>query len=326
MGFLDLALTNLASPMVLCFVLGLAAGLLRSDLDVPDAIAKGLALFLMLSIGLQGGWKLADSGANIGIAGHLLVAVLASFLMPVPAFFYLRRVAGLDRDTAAAVSAHYGSISVVTFAIGSQFVTAQGLGFEGHIVAMVALMETPAIITGILLARGRADAASETGEDRDHLMREVLVNGSVMLLVGGFLIGWAGGAEGKAAVAPFFLDPFKGALCLFLLDMGLVVARRSGGFKVLRPSVLVFGIAMPLIGGTLGAGLGTLMGLSLGGTTLFAVLCASASYIAVPAAMRLALPKANPALYVSLSLGVTFPFNVVIGIPTYFALAERFAR
>ena len=322
MSILELALANLTSPMVLCFVLGIGAGLAKSDLDVPDAIAKGLALFLMLSIGLQGGWKLAEAGASLAIALDLGLAVAVSFLMPLPAYFYLRVAGRLDRENAAAIAAHYGSISVVTFAIGTQFIGQRNLPFEGHIVAMVALMETPAIITGLLLARSARNAARDEEADRDHLLREVLFNGSVLLLVGGFIIGWIGGASGKAAVAPFFLDPFRGALCLFLLDMGLVVARRSRGFAALRPPLIVYGIGMPMLGGALGAGLGTAIGLSLGGATLFAVLCASASYIAVPAAMRLALPRADPSLYVGLSLGITFPFNVVLGIPAYFALAE----
>ncbi len=321
---LDAALANLLTPMTLCFALGIFAGAVKSDLEIPEQFAKSLSLYLMLAIGLKGGWSLAESGVDWRAAAALLLAAAVSFLMPLPAYGFLR-ASGTGQADAAAISAHYGSISIVTFATGQQYLVAIGQSHEGILAAMVAVMETPAIITGILIAR-RVGAITppsrQTGSHRDALLREVFFNGSVLLLLGGFLIGWATGPKAMASVGPFFIDPFKGALCIFLLDMGLLVARRARGFGSLKLAQIAFGFYMPLLGAALGLALSLPLGLSVGGATLFALLCASASYIAVPAAMRLAVPKANPALYVGLSLGVTFPFNVMIGVPLYHAVAQ----
>lgn len=323
---LDAALANLLSPIILCFVLGLVAGAVKSDLEVPAPIAKGLSLYLMLAIGLKGGWSLAASGAGWAAAPALLVAALLSLTLPLPAYATLRSLLKLDQPTAAAIAAHYGSISIVTFASAQTFLAQQAVSFEGYVVAMVAIMETPAIVTGIYLAhRGTQATAGEAGPGgahRDHLLREVLFNGSVMLLVGGLLIGWATGARGEAEVKPFFGDLFKGALCLFLLDIGLTVARRGAALKRLTLGLISFGLIMPLVSASAGLGAGLILGLSLGGVTLLMLLCASASYIAVPAAMRLAVPKADPAIYMTLSLAVTFPFNIVLGVPLYYAAAR----
>lgn len=322
---LDAALANLLSPIILCFVLGLVAGAVKSDLEVPAPIAKGLSLYLMLAIGLKGGWSLAASGAGWSAAPALLVAALLSLFLPLPAYAALRGLLKLDQPTAAAIAAHYGSISIVTFASAQTFLAQQAVGFEGYIVAMVAIMETPAIVTGIYLAhRGTRTLGSEgpSATHRDHLLREVLFNGSVMLLVGGLLIGWVSGARGEAEVKPFFNDLFKGALCLFLLDIGLTVARRGAALKRLTVGLIGFGVIMPLVSASTGLGAGLLLGLSLGGVTLLMLLCASASYIAVPAAMRLAVPKADPAIYMTLSLAVTFPFNIILGVPLYYAVAR----
>ena len=323
---LDAALANLLSPIILCFVLGLVAGAVKSDLEVPAPIAKGLSLYLMLAIGLKGGWSLAASGAGWSAAPALLVAALLSLILPLPAYAALRSLLKLDQPTAAAIAAHYGSISIVTFASAQTFLAQQAVGFEGYVVAMVAIMETPAIVTGIYLAhrgaQAKAGEAGPGGAHRDHLLREVLFNGSVMLLVGGLLIGWATGARGEAEVKPFFSDLFKGALCLFLLDIGLTVARRGAALKRLTLGLISFGLIMPLVSASAGLGAGLILGLSLGGVTLLMLLCASASYIAVPAAMRLAVPKADPAIYMTLSLAVTFPFNIVLGVPLYYAAAR----
>jgi uncharacterized protein len=323
---LDAALANLLSPVILCFVLGLTAGAVKSDLEVPAAIAKGLSLYLMLAIGLKGGWSLAASGAGWSAAPALLVAALLSLTLPLPAYAALRGVLKLDQPTAAAIAAHYGSISIVTFASAQTFLNQQAIGFEGYVVAMVAIMETPAIVTGIYLAhRGAHPAVGETAPataHRENLVREVLFNGSVMLLVGGLLIGWATGARGEAEVKPFFSDLFKGALCLFLLDIGLTVARRGAALKRLTVGLISFGLLMPLVSASAGLSAGLMLGLSVGGVTMLMLLCASASYIAVPAAMRLAVPKADPAIYMTLSLAVTFPFNIVLGVPLYYAVAR----
>jgi hypothetical protein len=322
------ALGNLLSPLVLSFVLGLVAGLVKSDLDMPEVVGKAIAIYLMLAIGLKGGVEMAQAGIGLAILPALLAALLLSFGMPYIAYPLLRRLAGADRVNAAAVAAHYGSVSIVTFVAATQMLARDGIGYEGYLVAMLAVMETPAIIAGLLLAgralalEGDSGAAAPDRGDRRELLREVLANGSVMLLVGGFLIGWISGSDGYAAVQPFFDAPFKGVLCLFLLEMGLLVSRRVSGFQSLRPGLVAFGLYMPLIGAALGLCIAWALGLSVGGGTLLATLAASASYIAVPAAMRLALPQADPSLYVTLSLGVTFPFNLIAGIPLYAAMAR----
>jgi len=321
------AFGNLLSPLVLSFVLGLVAGLVKSDLDMPEAVGKAIAIYLMLAIGMKGGVEMAQAGVGLAILPALLAALLLSFGMPYIADPLLRRLAGADRVNAAAVAAHYGSVSIVTFVAATQMLARDGIGYEGYLVAMLAVMETPAIIAGLLLA-GRAlalegdPAAGPDHGDRRELLREVLANGSVMLLVGGFFIGWISGGDGYAAVKPFFDAPFKGVLCLFLLEMGLLVSRRVSGFQMLRPGLIAFGLYMPLIGAVLGLCVAWMLGLSVGGGTLLVTLAASASYIAVPAAMRLALPQADPSLYVTLSLGVTFPFNLIVGIPLYGAMAR----
>ncbi|MBL8671722.1 MAG: sodium-dependent bicarbonate transport family permease, partial [Alphaproteobacteria bacterium] len=215
-----------------------------------------------------------------------------------------------------------GSISIVTYVAATAFLEAGGIPYEGHVTAMVALMETPAIVTGLLRAR-LGDASGRQPPPDRALAHEVLTNGAVVLLLGAFAIGWATGSPGMAAVAPFVDAPFKGVLCLFLLDMGLLVARRFAGSAALGPRLIAFGLIMPLTGAALGLATALALGMSRGGAALLATLAASASYIAVPAAMRLALPKANPSIYVSLSLGVTFPFNVSLGIPLYWAAADR---
>jgi len=320
-----LAAGDLLSPMVLCFALGVFAGVVRSDLEIPQAIARALSIYLMFAIGFKGGVGLNESGFGGGAGLGMLAALGLSFAMPFLAFGLLRLMTGLDRTLAAAISAHYGSISVVTFVTASTFLTERQVPYEGYIVAMMALMETPAILSGLALARtGVAPGAARKRLDPE-VLREVLVNGSVVLLVGGFLIGWITGARGMTMIGPFVKEPFNGLLCLFLLDMGLLAARQSAVLKLLRPPVLAFGLLMPLVGAGLGLGVAVLLGLGLGGTTLMMVLAASASYIAVPAAMRMALPEANPAVYVTLSLAVTFPFNVVVGIPAYFWLASQIA-
>ena len=322
MSLSDAVLSNVLSPASLTFVLGLGAGLLRSDLSVPEGVGKGVAVYLMFAIGLKGGVAVSDSMIDLTLILSLTGGVLMSFLMPAVAFVFLRITAGLNRIEAAAVAAHYGSISVVTFVTATGFLGRQSVDYEGYLVAVVALMETPAIITGIWLALGGSRRQSDRGWASPELMREVFLNGSVVLLTGGFLIGLTVGPGGYVSVKPFFSDLFSGVLCLFLLDMGLLAASRLRGAGLLRGPVLAFGVYMPLLGAILGLMVGSLAGLSVGGAMLMAVLGASASYIAVPAAMRMALPQANPALYLSLSLAITFPFNIVVGIPLYYSVAQ----
>lgn len=319
---LELASSNLLSPMVLFFALGFAAALARSDLSVPEALAKGMALYLMLAIGFKGGAELHKSGMDVRFAGAALAGVALSATIPAIGYWLLRRTSTLPAVDAAAVAAHYGSISIVTFVAATETVRSAGLSFEGYLIAVAAIMETPAILTALLLAR-RA-SPERRGEPLRELLREIGLNGSIVLLVGSFFIGAISGSEGFTIVAPFIVDPFRGVLCLFLLDMGLAAGRglRQGG-RLLGPPVILFGLYMPLISASLAALICWPLGLSLGGTALLITLAASASYIAVPAAMRLALPEARPAIYLTLSLAVTFPFNLTLGIPTYLWLAGQ---
>jgi uncharacterized protein len=317
---LALAAANLLSPMVLFFALGLGAALARSDLAVPEAVAKALSMYLMLAIGFKGGASIAAYGLSPQLFAALIAGVVLSASIPVLAFWLLRRTTKLSAVDAAAIAAHYGSISIVTFLAATQAVEAAGLRPEGFMVAVAAAMETPAIAVALWLARGNAK-----GIDRKTL-HEVALNGSIVVLLGSFAIGWITGKDGLTAIAPFIVDPFKGILCLFLLDMGVIAGR---GLREARKSLtlplVMFGLYMPLIGGVLGAATAKLIGLSTGGTALMITLAASASYIAVPAALRLALPEAKPSIYLPMSLGVTFPFNLVIGIPLYMAVARWIA-
>ena len=315
---LNLAAANLLSPMVLFFVLGLAAVIARSDLSIPGAIAKGMSLYLMLAIGFKGGAALAQHGIDGTLVWALLAGSALSALIPIIAFRILIWTTDLGRIDAAAIAAHYGSISIVTFLAAAQMLESAGVSFEGYMVAVAAAMETPAIIVALWLAK-----AGEARIDRATL-REVLANGSIVLLLGSFVIGWITGPKGLESIAPFIVAPFKGILCLFLLDMGIIAGRGlQEARKSLTVSLLLFGLYMPIIGATFGLAAAQLIGLSAGGTAILMTLCASASYIAVPAAMRLALPEARPALYLPMSLAVTFPFNLTVGIPLYLAVATK---
>nr|WP_139257857.1 sodium-dependent bicarbonate transport family permease [Natronohydrobacter thiooxidans] len=322
MNILELAAQNLISPAILFFVLGLSAAFARSDLSVPEAVAKGLSLYLLLAIGFKGGVSVSAHGVDAGLILTIIAGVVLSFLLPLIAFALLRVMSTLSVIDAAAVAAHYGSISIVTFVAASSVLTTAGIAFEGYMVAVAAAMEAPAILSALwLVARaggGRSDEAVDSG-----LMREILLNGSIVLLVGAFAIGVITGEQGMAKIEAFIVAPFLGILCLFLLDMGLVAGRGLRQTRgLLRPGLILFGVVMPLSGATLGMAAALLIGLSTGGVMLMMVLAASASYIAVPAAMRVALPEANPAVYLTLALGVTFPFNLVLGIPIYLALAQ----
>ena len=320
MSLFDLASQNLLSPMVLFFVLGLLAAVARSDLSIPEAVAKLLALYLMMSIGFRGGAEVGHHGLTAKLGAAVAAGVALSFLTPVAAFAVLRLVSRLGTVDAAAVAAHYGSISAVTLVAVTGVLTQMGVPFEGYLIAVAAAMETPAILSALLLARRGNGGAS--GARTSDLVREIGLNGSVVMLLGAFVIGAITGTRGMTMLKPFLVDPFAGFLCLFLLDMGLVAGRGlKPGLKHLSPALVGFAIGMPLIGGSVAALLAMAIGLSPGGTAVFMTLAASASYIAVPAALRLALPEANPAIALTLSLGVTFPFNLVLGIPLYVAAA-----
>ena len=314
---------TLTSPVILFFVLGFFAALVKSDLSIPEAFAKAMSIYLMAAIGLKGGVSVADSGFTPDLLWAALVGIGFSFLLPFPAFFLLTRFGGLSRIDAGAVAAHYGSVSVVTYVTAQELLTNQGMSPAGYMVAVLALMETPAIITGLMLAkRGQAPSAS-AGESGGSMLHEVLTNASVILLVGAFLIGLIAGSDGFAAVKPLFDTGFRGVLCLFLLDMGLIAARRLTQSRKLNASLVAIAIALPIVNGVLGTLAGAAIGLDAGSAAALGVLTASASYIAVPAAMRLALPEADPGIYLAMSLGITFPFNIIFGISLFAALAVQ---
>ena len=315
----DLAAANLLSPMILFFVLGLGAALAKSDLSIPEAIAKGMSLYLMMAIGFKGGAGVAAHGIDKMLLWSVCAGLLLSAIIPVIAFRALTLTTSLPRADAAAVAAHYGSISIVTFLAAIQALDSAQIRYESYMVAVAAAMETPAILVALWLAR------TSSAHSEGVTFREVALNGSIVVLIGSFVIGWITGAEGLKSISSFIVEPFKGVLCLFLLDMGIIAGRGlREGRRTLTADVIVFGIYMPLIGAGLGLLSSRLIGLSVGGTILMTTLCASASYIAVPAALRLALPEARPSIYLPLSLGVTFPFNLTLGIPLYIYLGSLF--
>lgn len=322
MDFLQILSQNILSPAILFFALGIAAGFIKSDLEVPESISRYLSIYLMMAIGFKGGVAIANTH---DLNGEVIAAIGAGlaigFLQPFLAYGLLRLTTRIDSPTAAAVAAHYGSISMVTFATAAAFLKANEIIYAGYIVAILALMEAPAILSGLFIAHKAAPQTKHIPEEK-KLAREIFTNGAILLLTGAFLIGWITGPSGMKNVEGFLDTPFQGVLCLFLLDMGLLVARNLNQLRSFTWPLVLFGIYMPLIGAAIGLGVSQLIGLDIGTGTLFIVLCASASYIAVPAAMRLALPEAKAAIYVPLSLAITFPFNVTLGIPLYYAMAE----
>lgn len=316
---LSLASTNLLSPMILSFALGLFAAFARSELTIPEAAAKALSIYLLFAIGFKGGVAVADHGVDVKLVTVMIGGVLLSFGLPLVAYGLLRGMTRLSVVDAAATSAHYGSISIVTFVTATSVLSGRGIESEGYMVAVAAAMEAPAIISALWLV-----TRNGTGTKMDaELWREILLNGSIVLLVGSFLIGAITGQDGMARIESFVVSPFQGVLCLFLLDMGLVAGRGLRGARgLLTPQLFLFGVLMPVIGAAFGLGVAVVLGVTAGGAALLMTLAASASYIAVPAAMRVALPEADPAIYLTLSLGVTFPFNLAVGIPSYVAISS----
>lgn len=309
---------TLLSPVILFFSLGALAALVRSDLVIPEAMARAMSLYLMAAIGLKGGVQVASVGVNAEMLKTGAAGIALSFALPFLAFAALRAFGRLDSVNAGAVAAHYGSVSVVTFATATEVLTRGGMAPAGYMVAVLAMMETPAIVSGLLLAQRGGNAQTRAG---GHLWREVFLNGSVVLLLGAFAIGMIVGKAKYEPIAPMFTGLWPGVLCLFLLDMGLVAVRRLKESRAVTWRLAVLGIALPLVNGSIGACVGAALGLDTGSVAALSILAASASYIAVPAAMRLAMPKADAGLYLSMSLAITFPFNIVIGLPLYIALA-----
>jgi hypothetical protein len=312
----DLLVANLLTPPVLFFALGFAATLVKSDLEIPQPVAKALSLYLLFAIGLHGGAELSASNAD-GALVTLAAATALSALLPIATFFLLRRRVGAA--DAAAIAATYGSISAVTFITATSFLDMEGIVWSGHLVAAMALMESPAILVAVALARSNGVRAPDLGPDEKAHgpLREAFLSGPVFLLLGALAIGWACGESGWKRVEPFAKVPFQGVLCLFLLDMGLVAARRVAVLRNFGVVLVVYALVAPLVHGAIGLAVAYTLDLSVGDAILFVVLCASASYIAVPAAVRATLPDANPGVFLPMSLAVTFPFNVAIGIPLY---------
>lgn len=303
-------------PVIWFFGLGVAAGLLRSELRLPPAIYDLLSTLLLLTIGLKGGVELAQHSLST-VLPQAAAVLLMGFTIPFLLYPVIRRVGRVSRPDAASLAAHYGSVSVATYAVGLAYLVAREVFVDAQLPLFLVLLEVPAIVVGIILAR-KNDPNLAWGK----VAHEAFLGKSIVLLVGGLLIGWISGPEGVAPLEPLFFDLFKGVLALFLLEMGLIAAAQARAVVHNGAFLIGFGVLAPLPLAGIGAALGTAIGLSVGGTTMLAVLAGSASYIAAPAAMRIAVPEANPSLSLAASLGVTFPFNIIVGIPIYYSIAQ----
>lgn len=323
MEILDAIRANLLSPAVLFFALGLIAALTKSDLKFPEPLYLGLTIYLLIAIGFKGGVAIADAGlAKVWLPA--LAAMGLGALIPLWTFPLLRFGGKLSAVDAAAIAAHYGSVSAVTFIAATNYLKAINQPFESYATAFLAVMESPAILVGVVLGKLATRKAGEaSGTSLKRAMHEALFGRSIFLLVGALVVGALCGEAGMKKVEPFFVAPFQGVLALFLLEMGIVAGRRLEDLKKVGPFLLGFGIIVPLINGAAGVYLGKLTGLELGGATLLGVLSASASYIAAPAAIRMSLPDANPTLYLTSALAITFPFNITLGIPIYLEIARK---
>jgi len=319
----DTILANVLSPAALFFFLGFLSVLVHSDLELPYPLPKFFSTYLLMAIGYTGGEKLAHAGLTAEVAWTILAAMGMALFVPCYTFFFLRRI--LSVHDAAAMAATYGSISIVTFVVGTEFLHRAGITFGGHMVAVMSLMESPAVIMGILLVRIFAPRGADSGPRPGigALLHESLFNGTVLLLVGSLVIGVITGRSAGEGLKPFMSGIFKGIVLLFLLDVGMLAARKAGKLLEVGPALVAFGILAPLVNAVLGIGLAHALGLTQGDAFLFTLLCASSSYIVVPAAMRQAVPEANPGLFELLSLSVTFPFNISLGIPLYHGVIER---
>jgi hypothetical protein len=319
---LDVIQANLLSPAVLCFALGLLASIVRTDLRFPEPLYSAITVYLLVAIGMKGGVAIAEAGvAEVWLPA--LAALVMGTVIPLWSFPVLRLAGRLSAVDAAAIAAHYGSVSAVTSIAATNFLQAIDQPFEAYGTAFLAVMESPAILVGIVLGKRLSPPVpGQTQASMGSIVHEALLGRSVFLLVGGLLVGWLSGPRGMAAVEPFFVTPFQGILALFLLEMGAVAGRRLGDLRKVGPFLLAFGVVMPVVHGAIGVIVGQWAGLSLGGAMLFGTLSASASYIAAPAAIRTSLPDANPTLYLTGALAITFPFNVAVGIPLYFEMAR----
>jgi hypothetical protein len=323
MDFFEAIRANLLSPAVLFFVLGLIAALTKSDLKFPEPLYVGLTIYLLVAIGFKGGVAIAEGGiAKVWLPA--LAAMALGALIPLWTYPLLRFGGKLPAVDAAAIAAHYGSVSAVTFIAATNYLKVVNQPFESYTTAFLAVMESPAILIGVVLGKlGTKKPGESSGVSLGRAMHEAIFGRSIFLLVGTLVVGALCGEAGMKKVEPFFVTPFQGVLALFLLEMGIVAGRRLEDLKKVGAFLLAFGVVVPLINGALGVCLGKLTGLGLGGATLMGVLSASASYIAAPAAIRTSLPDANPTLYLTSSLAITFPFNITLGIPIYLEIARR---
>ncbi|TVP78346.1 MAG: sodium-dependent bicarbonate transport family permease [Puniceicoccaceae bacterium] len=316
---MDLLIQNLVSPIVLAFALGMVARWVRSDLEIPDPIYQALSIYLLFAIGLKGGVALSNTSPQ-ELVGPVFATLLFGILTPISAYFFLKSFGKLGRVDAAASAAHYGSVSAVTFLAAIEAARFAGLPADGYLPALVAILEVPGIIVGLLLAR------QTRGGGIKAALHEVVAGKSIFLLIGGMAIGAICGEAKMESVAPFFVLPFQGILCIFLLELGMVAGRRIVDAKNAGWRLVVAGCLLPLFHGLIGTFGGVLFGMSAGSASVFGAMVGSASYIAAPAAVRIALPKASPGIYLTLALGITFPFNLAIGIPVFLTFAQYLER
>jgi hypothetical protein len=321
---IDLLLANLLQPIVLAFLLGTLAGAVRSELELPEAVVKLLAIYLLFSLGLTGGRELAK--ADLAAIWPLLgITVLMTFGIPSLAYLITRRIGKMDISNAAAIAAHYGSVSTATFFASMSFATTMGTPAAGYLAAMVALMEF-GVIYSLALARIAMGRQAGQGMRTAELFLSVIRGRGILLLVGGMLIGWIATDRQWQQISPFYEGLFRGMLMLFLLEMGITAARQIKAFGQVGAFMAGFGVLMPLVHGTVGVTIAHLAGMSVGGAFVFGAICASASFIDAPAACRASLPQANPGIYLTSSLGVTLPFNLLVGLPVYYQYAAWLAR
>jgi len=319
-------MSNFLDPAILFFLIGIFAGLVRSNLEIPPQISRFLALYLLMALGLKGGFALAKTGFTLEVMEGLMAALFLATLIPWMGYQLLKRwVSAFD---AAAIAATYGSVSAVTFITTVQYLDTHGIAYSGHMAAAMALMESPAIVMAVLFANAARRHANTTGAAKNSItevLHESFTDGAQLLLLGAMWVGYVSGDSGKAMMAPFSIDLFKGMLAFFLLDMGLSTAKNFNHLKGTSPLLIAYGVLGPILHAGIAWVLGWGLGMSHGDAALLMVLAASASYIAVPAVVRYAIPEANASLYFGLSLGVTFPLNIIFGIPIYVGFASRIA-
>ena len=322
MDFVTAIQSNLLSPAVLFFVLGVFAAVSKSDLKFPEALYSTLTIYLLTAIGFKGGVAINEAGIST-VWLPALAAMTLGAIIPLWAYPCLRKLGRFSIADAGAIAAHYGSVSAVTFIAATNFLKSIDQPYESYASAFLAVMESPAIIIGVMLGKGALGGKfSFSDPGVRHALRDAVLGKGVLLLIGAMIIGSLCGKRGMASVEGFFVTPFQGVLALFLLDMGMVAGRRLGDLKKVGLFLLLFGITAPVLHGSAGVILGHWVGLSIGGATLLGVLAGSASYIAAPAAVRLSLPEANPAYSLTAALAITFPFNITVGIPLFFELAK----